>query len=134
MIFQSIAFEVKVVNLVMSKILEKTKEWLEAQNIEFTTQAETFIIDGDGPKPFKYVPNFVIIGKRFHNKVMIVEPVTSFAPQGGLKRVIAFRRQFSEKYHVVLVTKSRMLDKIPNAAYDQLVVFEDMDKAKVRFR
>ena len=68
------------------------------------------------------------------NKVMIVEPVTSFAPQGGLKRVIAFRRQFSEKYHVVLVTKARMLDKIPSTAYDQLVVFEDMDKAKVRFR
>lgn len=114
--------------------MEKTKEWLEAQNIEFTTQAETFIIDGDGPKPFKYVPNFVIIGKRFHNKVIIVEPVTSFAPQGGLKRVMAFRRQFNDKYHVVLVTKTRMLDRIPQAAYDQLVVFEEIDNIRIRFR
>jgi hypothetical protein len=118
----------------MTKILEMTKEWLESQNIEFTTQAETFIIDGDGPKPFKYVPNFIIIGKRFHNKVMVVEPVTSFAPQGGLKRVIAFRRQFKNKYHVVLITKKRMLDRIPETAYDQLVVFEDIDNTRVKFK
>jgi len=118
----------------MSKIIETTKEWLESQNIEFTTQAETFIIDGDGPKPFKYIPNFIIIGKRFHNKVIVVEPVTSFAPQGGLKRVIAFRRQFKSKYHVVLVTKKRMLDRIPDFAYDQLVIFEDIDKIRVKFK
>ncbi|MCP4582993.1 MAG: hypothetical protein GY839_15400 [candidate division Zixibacteria bacterium] len=118
----------------MSKIIEKTQEWLEGQNLEFTVQAETFIIDGDGPKPFKYIPNFVIVGKRFHNKVIIVEPVTSFAPQGGLKRVQAFRRQFKEKYHIILITKTRMLDRIPESAYDQLVVFEEIDKTKIRLR
>ena len=118
----------------MSKIIDKTREWLESQNIEFTTEAETFIIDGDGPKPFKYEPTFIVIGKRFHNKVIIIEPVTSFAPQGGLKKVMAFRRQFSNKYHVVLVTKNRMLDRIPDSAYDQLVVFESIDSTQIRFK
>lgn len=118
----------------MSKIIELTQQWLEGQNLNFTVQAETFIIDGDGPKPFKYVPNFVIIGKRFRNKVIVVEPVTSFAPQGGLKRVQAFRRQFKDKFHIVLVTKSRMLDSIPENAYDQLVLFEKLDKTRIKFR
>jgi uncharacterized protein YifN (PemK superfamily) len=118
----------------MNKVVEKVKEWLQAQNLEFTVQAETFIIDGDGPKPFKFVPMYIIVGKRITGKVIIVEPVTSFAPQGGLKRVQTFRRQFHEKYHVVVITKKRMLDRIPSNAYDQLIVFEDIDKAKVKLR
>ncbi len=118
----------------MSKIIDKTREWLESQNLEFTSDAETFIIDGDGPKPFKYDPTFIIIGKRFNNKVIVVEPVTSFAPQGGLKKVIAFRRQFKNKYHVVLITKTRMLDRIPQSAYDQLVVFENIDDTHLKLK
>jgi hypothetical protein len=77
---------------------------------------------------------YIIVGKRITGKVIIVEPVTSFAPQGGLKRVQTFRRQFHEKYHVVVITKKRMLDRIPSNAYDQLIVFEDIDKAKVKLR
>ncbi|MCD6161101.1 MAG: hypothetical protein J7K40_01655 [candidate division Zixibacteria bacterium] len=118
----------------MTKILDTVKNWLEKQNIEYSVQAETFIIDGDGPKPFKYVPNFIIHGKRFHGKTVIVEPITSFAPQGGLKRVQTFRHQFSSKYHIVIITKNRMLDKIPQNAYDQLIEFEKLDKSKIRFR
>jgi hypothetical protein len=118
----------------MNKVIEKVKEWLENQTLEYTIQAETFIIDGDGPKPFKFVPTFILVGKRIHGKVIIVEPITSFAPQGGLKRVQIFRRRFHDKYHVVVVTKKRMLGGVPSAAYDQLVVFEDIDKSKVKFR
>lgn len=118
----------------MSKIINRVEQWLEDQNLEFTVQAETFIIDGDGPKPFKYIPNFIIVGKRFRNKVVVVEPITSFAPQGGLKRVQAFRRQFKSKYHIVVVTKKRMLDQIPENAYDQLVVYERLDRLKIKFR
>lgn len=118
----------------MSKIINRVEQWLEDQKLEFTIQAETFIIDGDGPKPFKYIPNFIIVGKRFRNKVVIVEPITSFAPQGGLKRVQAFRRQFNSKYHIVIVTKKRMLDQIPKNAYDQLLVYERLDKSRIKFQ
>lgn len=118
----------------MSKIKEKVLEWLEGQNLEFTVQAETFVIDGDGPKPFKYIPNFIVVGKRYHGRVVIVEPITSFAPQGGLKRVQTFRRQFHSKYYVVIITKRRMLDRIPDDAYDQLLIFEELDGSFIKFR
>jgi hypothetical protein len=118
----------------MNKVIEKVKEWLEAQGLEYTYQAETFIIDGDGPKPFKFVPTYILVGKRIKGKVIIIEPITSFAPQGGLKRVQIFRKRFHEKYHVVVVTKKRMFEDIPPETYDQLVLFENIDKSKVKFR
>jgi hypothetical protein len=118
----------------MSKIIDRIEQWLEDQGLGFTVRAETFIIDGDGPKPFKYIPNFIILGRRFHNKVLVVEPITSFVPQGGLKRIQAFRRQFNRKYHIVVVTKKRMMDQIPENAYDQLVVYEQLDKIKIKLR
>jgi len=118
----------------MPRIIDAIQEWLEDQNLEFAAKSETFIIDGDGPKPFKYVPHFTIVGRRFGDKAVIVEPVTSFAPQGGLKRVITFRNQFCSKYHVVVVTRSRMLEQIPESAYDQLVEFEKLSESKIRFR
>ena len=118
----------------MAKIIDTIKKWLEDQNLEYSERDETFIIDGDGPKPFKYIPNFVIRNKRFHSKVIIVEPVTSFAPQGGLKRVQTFRKQFTAKYHVVVITKNRMIDRIPASVYDQLIEFEKLDKARILFR
>ena len=118
----------------MVKIIDAVQEWLDSQKLEFSEKAETFIIDGDGPKPFKYVPYFIIIGKRFHGRVVIIEPITSFAPQGGLKRVQTFRKQFHKKYHVVVVTKRRMMDQIPENAYDQLVEFETMNRTRIKFR
>jgi len=117
----------------MTKIIEEIQSWLEAQNLEYLVKAETFLIDGDGPKPFKYVPNYIILNKRFRKKVIIVEPITSFVPQGGLKRLQTFKQQFSNKYHVVIITRSRMQNKIPSSAYDQLVEFEKLDKTKIRF-
>ncbi len=118
----------------MNKVTEKIREWLEAQGLEYTYQAETFVIDGDGPKPFKFVPTYILVGKRIKGKVIIIEPITSYAPQGGLKRVQIFRKRFHEKYHVVVVTKKRMYDDIPSDTYDQLVMFENIDKTKVKFR
>ncbi len=118
----------------MSKITHKIKQWLEDQNLSYAIQAETFVIDGDGPKPFKYIPNFIILGRRFQNKAVVVEPITSFVPQGGLKRVQAFKRQFNSKYHIVIITKKRILDLIPKNAYDQLIVYEQLDKSRIKFR
>jgi hypothetical protein len=120
--------------MVMSKIHETIQYWLESQNLDYTIQAENFVIDGDGPKPFKYVPYFILIGKRFRSKVIVVEPITSFAPQGGLKRVQTFRNQFRDKYHVVVIAKKRMIDRIPRNAYDQLIEFEKLDTSRVKFR
>lgn len=118
----------------MSKIHDTIQDWLEKQNLDYSIQDETFIIDGDGPKPFKYVPYYILVGKRFHRKVIIIEPITSFAPQGGLKRVQTFRNQFKSKYHIVVVTKNRMIDQIPSSAYDQLIEFEKLDKSKIKLR
>jgi len=118
----------------MAKIIETVQKWLEDQNLAYSIKTETFIIDGDGPKPFKYVPNFIILNRRFQRKVIIVEPITSFAPQGGLKRIQTFRQQFNDKYHIVVISKNRILERIPSSAYDQLVEFEKLDKIKIKFR
>jgi len=118
----------------MAKIIETVQKWLEDQNLAYLIKSETFIIDGDGPKPFKYIPNFIILNRRFQRKVIIVESITSFAPQGGLKKVQTFRQQFNDKYHIVVISKKRMLERIPSSSYDQLVEFEKLDKIKIKFR
>jgi len=107
------------------------KNWLSAQGLVFSTKPETFAIDGDGPKPFIFSPTFKIENMSIEGRTIIVEPVMSFAPQAGLRRVQAFSRRFREKYYVVLIVKKRMLGRIPADAYDKLIVFEDLNNARL---
>lgn len=107
------------------------KNWLTAQGLVFSTKPETFAIDGDGPKPFIFSPSFKIENMTIEGRTIIVEPVLSFAPQAGLRRVQAFSRRFRNKYYVVLIVKKRMLGRIPADAYDRLIVIEDLKSTRL---
>lgn len=110
---------------------EQIRSWLTDQGLAYSIKPETFVIDGDGPKPFVFSPSFRIENLHINDRIVIVEPVMSFAPQAGLRRVQAFRRRFKEKYYVVLIVKKRMLDKIPVDAYDKLLVLENLDNYRL---
>ncbi len=115
----------------MGAIETEIKNWLSAQGLAFSIKPETFAIDGDGPRPFIFSPTFRIENTSIKGRTIMVEPVMSFAPQAGLRRVQAFSRRFKDKYYVVLIVKKRMLSRIPADAYDKLLVIEDLKNARI---
>jgi hypothetical protein len=72
-----------------------------------------------------YVPSIVLPDLKTEQRIIIIEPIDSVRPGGGLRRVAGFRRGHFTEYFVVLVARRILRSRIPEDAYDLLVPLED---------
>ena len=72
-----------------------------------------------------FAPDIVLTDARKEERAILVEAVASTRPGGGVRRLIAFLREFGPKYFLVVVAKRVLLHHIPEEAYDALVPLED---------
>jgi hypothetical protein len=72
-----------------------------------------------------YVPSIVLTQTRNQSRVIIVEPVDSIRPGGGVRRLQGFRKAHLTDYFLVVVARRALHPHIPDDAYDLLVPLED---------
>lgn len=72
-----------------------------------------------------YVPSIVLTEARTAGRQIIIEPVDSANPGGGVRRLTGFRQTHLTDYFVVVVARRVLHHQLPETAYDLLVPLED---------
>ncbi len=83
-------------------------DWLTGQGIAHQHASDVFIVrSAANGSPELFAPDIILNKKTRDGKSIIIEALHSFSPkQGGLKALVAFRKQYSEQYHVIAVGKN----------------------------
>jgi hypothetical protein len=72
-----------------------------------------------------YVPSIVLTGLSHAGRAIIIEPIDSAQPGGGVRRLTGFRQAHLAGYFVIVVARRALHRQLPQAAYDLLVPLED---------
>ena len=72
-----------------------------------------------------YVPSIVLSEVRSAGREIIVEPIDSARPGGGVRRLAGFRQAHQARYFVIVVARRALHHQLPTAAYDLLIALED---------
>ena len=72
-----------------------------------------------------YSPSIVLTESKKDGRAIVIEPVDSARPGGGVRRLQGFRQQHGEEYFVVVVARHGLHPHIPENAYNLLVSLED---------
>lgn len=83
-------------------------DWLTGQGIAHQHSSDVFIVRSvANGSPELFAPDIILNKKTRDGKSIIIEALHSFSPkQGGLKALVAFRKQYGEQYHVIAVGKN----------------------------
>ena len=72
-----------------------------------------------------YVPCIVLTGLRHADRQVIIEPIDSARPGGGVRRLTGFRQAHLAGYFVIVVARRALHHQLPTSAYDLLAPLED---------
>ncbi len=72
-----------------------------------------------------YVPSIILSDARQGQRIVLIEPVDSAQPGGGLRRLVGFRQAHLTDYCLVVVARRALHRHFPEAAYDHIVPVED---------
>lgn len=71
-------------------------------------------------------PRISLTQTEIDGRVILLEPVLSPYPGGGIRRLMAFREVNAEHYFVIVLARRPLHPQIPHEAYDQLFPSEDL--------
>jgi hypothetical protein len=74
-----------------------------------------------------YVPSIVLTEIKKDDRAVLIEPVNSIQPGGGVRRLQAFRRTHARDYFVVIVARRALQHRISEEAYDAIFPVEDFE-------
>lgn len=72
-----------------------------------------------------YVPSIVLTHSRKDGREIVIEPVDSARPGGGVRRLQGFRRRHKDQYFVIVVGRRALRVHLPDSAYDQFFPLDD---------
>lgn len=72
-----------------------------------------------------YVPSIVLSDSRQGQRIVLIEPIDSAQPGGGLRRLLGFRQAHFTDYFLVVVARRALHRRFPEGAYDLLLPLED---------
>jgi hypothetical protein len=72
-----------------------------------------------------YVPSIVLTESKKDGRIVVIEPVDSARPGGGVRRLHGFRQQHSDQYFVVVVGRRALRSHLPENAYHAFFPLED---------
>jgi hypothetical protein len=72
-----------------------------------------------------YVPSIVLTQTRSDGRTILIEPIDSIRPGGGVRRLQGFRKAHLAEYFLIVVTRRVLRPHIPDDAYDLWVPLED---------
>jgi hypothetical protein len=72
-----------------------------------------------------YVPSIVLTDSQHGGRVVVIEPIDSAQPGGGLRRLLGFRKAHFTDYFLIVVARRVLHHQLAEEAYDLLVPLED---------
>jgi hypothetical protein len=72
-----------------------------------------------------FVPSIVLTELRSEGRIILIEPIDSVRPGGGLRRLRGFRMAHFTDYFMAVVARRSLHVHIPEDAYDLLVPLDD---------
>jgi len=72
-----------------------------------------------------YVPSIVLTQTRSDRRTILIEPIDSIRPGGGVRRLQGFRKANLADFFLIVVTRRVLRPHIPDDAYDLWVPLED---------
>ena len=72
-----------------------------------------------------YIPSIVLTESRKDGRMIVIEPVDSARPGGGVRRLHGFRQQHGDQYFVVVVARRALQPRLPDTAYNVCFPLED---------
>ena len=72
-----------------------------------------------------FVPSIILAEARHAGRQVIIEPIDSANPGGGVRRLTGFRQAHTADYFVVVVARRALHHQVPDTAYDLIVPLED---------
>jgi hypothetical protein len=72
-----------------------------------------------------YVPSIVLTDSRQGSRIVLIEPIDSPRPGGGLRRLIGFRKAHLTEYFLIVVARRVLNHQLEEDAYDLFVPLED---------
>jgi hypothetical protein len=74
-----------------------------------------------------YVPSIILTHTAKDGETILIEPIDSDRPGGGIRRLQAFRMAHHSNYFLIVVARRVLHRKLPADAYDLLVPLEDFE-------
>jgi hypothetical protein len=75
-----------------------------------------------------YVPSIVLTEARQAQRVVLIEPIDSPRPGGGVRRLLGFRQAHHADYYLIVVARRVLHHQIVEGAYDLLIPLEDFQR------
>jgi hypothetical protein len=72
-----------------------------------------------------YVPSIVLTESQKDRRTVVIEPVDSPQPGGGLRRLVGFRKGHLTDYFVIVVARRVLHPRLEDGAYDLFIPLED---------
>ena len=72
-----------------------------------------------------YVPSIILARTTRDGATILIEPIDTARPGGGLRRLQGFRQAQHGRYFLVLVARRALQHQLPPDAYDLLLPLED---------
>lgn len=112
-------------HVVRSQMEAALCEHLSAQAVPHEHGALFFEVQIARDRHATFVPDIALTEAQKDGRAILLEPLASVRPGGGVRRLAAFLRQYGRQYFLVVVAKRVLLHHIPEEAYDALVPLED---------
>ncbi len=76
-----------------------------------------------------YIPTLVLdeTVKKDNQRLILIEPVNSVQPGGGVRRLQSFRSLYAHQYFVIVVARRALHRRISKDAYDTIFPEEDFE-------
>lgn len=95
------------------------------EHVHATPEALSFSVVIAPKRHALYVPSIVLTQTRSDKRTIIIEPVDSARPGGGVRRLQGFRKAHHADYFLIVVARRALRPHIPDDAYDLFVPLED---------
>lgn len=98
---------------------------VEVPHLHGTPESISFQVAIGPHRHSLYVPSIVLTDVRTAGRQVVIEPIDSARPGGGVRRLAGFRQAHLADYFVVVVARRALQHRLPEAAYDLLVPLDD---------
>ena len=72
-----------------------------------------------------YIPSIMLTESKKEGRTIVIEPVDSARPGGGVRRLQGFRKQYGDQYFVIVVGRRALRPHLPESAYNLFFPLED---------
>ena len=97
----------------------------EVRHLHGTPETHSFEVAIGPRRRSLYVPSIILSEVTSSGREIIVEPIDSARPGGGVRRLAGFRQAHQTGYFVIVVARRALHHQLPPAAYDLLIPLED---------